>query len=154
VAAFFCDSSAIVKRYVVETGSTYVDALADLKSGNIVLLARITRVEVAAAFARRLKGTSLTAADAQKALALFQHDLMNNYFTVEITPGLLSEAMRLAVKHALRGYDAVQLAAALEANGERLSNSLPPLTLVSADTELNNAAQVEGLNVEDPNNHP
>jgi predicted nucleic acid-binding protein len=154
VAAFFCDSSAIVKRYVVETGSTYVDALADLESGNIVLLARITRVEVAAAFARRLKGTSLTAADAQKALALFQHDLMNNYFTVEITPGLLSEAMRLAVKHALRGYDAVQLAAALEANGERLSNSLPPLTLVSADTELNTAAQVEGLNVEDPNNHP
>jgi len=84
----------------------------------------------------------------------FQHDLTNNYFTVEITPSLLSEAMRLAVKHALRGYDAVQLAAALGANSERLSNSLPPLTLVSADTDLNDAAQVEGLNVENPNDHP
>jgi predicted nucleic acid-binding protein len=154
VAAFFCDSSAIVKRYVAETGSTYIDRLADLKSGNIVLIARITRVEVAAAFARRLKGASLTTADAQNALALFQHDLTNNYFTVEITPALLSEAMRLAVKHALRGYDAVQLAAALEANGERLSSNLPPLTLVSADADLNDAAQIEGLNVENPNNHP
>jgi hypothetical protein len=154
VAAFFCDSSAIVKRYVAETGSTYIDRLADLKSGNIVLIARITRVEVAAAFARRLKGASLTTADTQNALALFQHDLTNSYFTVEITPALLSEAMRLAVKHALRGYDAVQLAAALEANGERLSNNLPPLTLVSADADLNDAAQIEGLNVENPNNHP
>jgi len=54
----------------------------------------------------------------------------------------------------LRGYDAVQLAAALEANDERLANALTPLTLVSADTELNTAAQAEGLNVENPNNYP
>lgn len=54
MAGFFCDSSAIVKRYVNEAGSNFVDALADVKTGNIVLLARITRVEVAAAFARRL----------------------------------------------------------------------------------------------------
>ena len=154
MAAFFCDSSAIVKRYIAETGSTYIDGFADLKTGNIVLLARITRVEVAAAFARRLKAGSLTIADAQNGLALFQHDLTNNYFTVEITPVLLSEAMRLATQHALRGYDAVQLAAAVEANSQRLSSSLPPLTLVSADVEMNNAAQVEGLSVENPNNHP
>ena len=154
MTAFFFDSSAIVKRYVAETGSAYVDGLTDLKSGNLVLLARITRVEVAAAVARRLKGASLTTADAQNALALLQHDLTNNYFTVEITPVLLAAAMRLATQHALRGYDAVQLAAALEANSERLSSGLPPLTLVSADTDLNDAAQVEGLNIENPNHHP
>ena len=47
MVAFFCDSSAIVKRYVNETGSNFVDSLADLKRGNVILLARITRVEVA-----------------------------------------------------------------------------------------------------------
>ena len=62
--------------------------------------------------------------------------------------------MRLATKHSLRGYDAVQLAAALEANDERIANGLPTLTFVSADTELNTAAQAEGLPVENPNNHP
>ena len=154
MAGFFCDSSAIVKRYVNEIGSNFVDGLADLKSGNVILLARITRVEVVSAIARRLKNGSVTAADAQNAVAAFQHDLTNNYFTVEITPVLLSVAMSLATRHALRGYDAVQLAAALEANDERIANGLPPLTLVSADTDLNAAAQAEGLNVENPNNYP
>lgn len=154
MAGFFCDSSAIVKRYVNETGSNFVDGLADVQSGNILLLARITRVEVVAAIARRLKNGSVTPADAQNAVAAFQHDLTNNYFTVEITPVLLSVAMNLATKHALRGYDAVQLAAALEANDERAANGLPSLTLISADTELNAAAQAEGLNVENPNNYP
>ncbi len=154
MAGFFCDSSAIVKRYVNENGSNFVDSLTDLKSGNVILLSRITRVEVTSAIARRLKNVSLTTADAQNALAAFQHDLTNNYFTVEITPALLSSAIILATKHALRGYDAVQLAAALEANDERIANALTPLTLVSADTELNTAAQTEGLNVENPNNYP
>lgn len=154
MAGFFYDSSAIVKRYVNETGSNLVDNLADLKSGNVILLARITRVEVAAAIARRLKNASITAADAQNALTAFQHDLTNNYFTVEITPVLLSVAMSLATKHALRGYDAVQLAAALEANDERIANGLSPLTVVSADADLNTAAQAEGLKVENPNNYP
>ena len=154
MAGFFCDSSAIVKRYVNEIGSNFVDGLTDLKSGNVTLLARITRVEVVAAIARRLKNGSITTADAQNALAAFQHDLTNNYFTVEITPVLLSVAMSLATRHALRGYDAVQLAAALEANDERIANGLPSLTLVSADTELNTAAQAEGLNIENPNNYP
>jgi predicted nucleic acid-binding protein len=154
MAGFFCDSSAIVKRYVNETGSNFVDGLTDLKSGNVILLARITRVEVTSAIARRLKNASLTTAAAQNALAAFQHDLTNNYFTVEITPVLLSSAMSLATKHALRGYDAVQLAAALETNDERITNTLTPLTLLSADTELNAAAQAEGLNIENPNNYP
>jgi uncharacterized protein len=154
VAGFFCDSSAIVKRYVNEAGSNFVDGLADLKSGNLILLARITRVELTAAIARRLKNGSITSADAQNALAAFQHDLTNNYFTVEITPILLSSATSLATKHALRGYDAVQLAAALEANDERIINGLAPLTLVSADKELNTAAVAEGLTVENPNNYP
>ncbi len=154
MAGFFCDSSAIVKRYVNEIGLNYVDNLAESKSGNIILLARITRVEFAAAVARRLKSGSIIATDAQNALAAFQHDLTNNYFTVEITPLLLSAAVTLATKHALRGYDAVQLAATLEASDERIANGLAPLTLVSADTELNSAAQAEGLNVENLNNHP
>lgn len=154
MAGFFCDSSAIVKRYVNEIGSDFVDNLTDLKSGNVILLARITRVEVVAAIARRLKNGSITTADAQNALAAFQYDLTNNYFTVEITPALLSLAMTLATKHALRGYDAVQLAAALEANDESMTTGLPALTLVSADTELNTAAQAEGLNIENPNNYP
>jgi hypothetical protein len=48
----------------------------------------------------------------------------------------------------------LQLAAALKSNEERVSNGLSPLTVVSADTELNDAAIAEGLNVEIPTRHP
>ena len=49
----------------------------------------------------------------------------------------------------LRGYDAVQLAAALEV---RLQ--VPLLILVSGDGDLNTAATAEGLPVENPNTYP
>lgn len=56
--------------------------------------------------------------------------------------------MRLAEKYCLRGYDAVQLAAAESMNTLCIANSLPQLTFVSADKELNIAAVSAGLLVE------
>jgi hypothetical protein len=60
----------------------------------------------------------------------------------------------LARAHALRGYDAVHLAAATTLNRQRLALGLGAVTLVSADAELNRAAVAEGLLVEDPNRYP
>jgi uncharacterized protein len=62
---------------------------------------------------------------------------------------VLQSAALLADLHSLRGYDAVQLASALEV---RLQ--VPLLILVSADGDLNTAATAEGLPVENPNTHP
>jgi predicted nucleic acid-binding protein len=62
--------------------------------------------------------------------------------------------MRLAEAHGLRAYDAVQLAAALELNHRWLAFGQGGITLVSADQELNAAAAVEGLPIEDPTLHP
>jgi uncharacterized protein len=74
------------------------------------------------------------------------------YLTVP-TENIVIEALRLAQIHALRGYDALQLATALEANRRRSVRGLPPLTLVSSDNELSRAASAEGISVDDPNNH-
>jgi hypothetical protein len=62
--------------------------------------------------------------------------------------------MLLAERHPLRGYDAVQLAAALAVHRPRAAALLPALTFVCADARLNAAATAEGLTVEDPNDHP
>ena len=62
--------------------------------------------------------------------------------------------MTLAEQHGLRGYDAVQLAAALGLHAVRHMGGLPPMTFVSADSDLNTAAQTEGLIVDDPIAHP
>ena len=66
---------------------------------------------------------------------------------------LVASAVSLAEEHALRGYDAVHLAAAMLVAKECEALGFP-LTLVSADLELNEAATAEGLAVEDPNRHP
>jgi hypothetical protein len=48
----------------------------------------------------------------------------------------------------------VQLAASLDVNTERRGYGFAPLILVSADTDLNQAAIVEELSIENPNDHP
>ena len=73
----------------------------------------------------------------------------HQYFIVEVSPPLVAKAATLARKHALRGYDAVQLAAALEVKAHS-----PALTMFSADDDLNAAAAAEGLLAEDPDLHP
>ncbi len=154
MAAYFCDTSGIVKRYVQETGTAWVQALADPITGSRLYLARIAAVEVVAAVTRRHHGGHLTAAETADILRQFRSDLTAEYRGVEITPALLTSAMNLAETHGLRAYDAVQLAAVTELNASRIASGLGPITLVSADRDLNSAALASGLAVEDPNLHP
>ena len=128
--------------------------MTDIQAGNSIYLAEITPVEVVSAITRRGRGSGLSPANALTALTAFQNDYPSQYLPISITPVLLAEAMRVAQKHALHGYDAVQLACVLEINRQHIAVGLPPVTLISADTELNTAAMAEGLLVEDPNNHP
>ena len=151
--AYFLDSSSMVKRFARERGSAFVLSLLRPSAKNSFYAARITEVEVCAALARREKGMTLSAVQLTKSLRRFQRDMARRFTQVSISESVIASASRLAVKHALRGYDAVQLASALAANQNRILNGLAPLILVSADNELNNAAQAEGLTVENPNNY-
>lgn len=153
MAAYFFDASALVKRYAAETGTAWVTGLIAPAAGNLILVARITGVETVAAIARKRKGNLLSTSDAAAALATFRKELNGLFLIFEVTAALLTAAADLAEKYALRGYDAVQLAAALEAGTERRRLNLPPLTLLTADKEVLAAATAEGLMVDDPNNH-
>ncbi len=110
MAAYFFDSSAVVKRYLQETGTAWVRSLSAPSSGHFLYLARITDVEVTAALARRRGQPGLSVAQAKAALGLFRHDLAQDYRIAEITVPLLQRAALLADAHTIRGYDAVQLA--------------------------------------------
>ncbi|HKC65067.1 MAG TPA: type II toxin-antitoxin system VapC family toxin [Pyrinomonadaceae bacterium] len=153
MVAYFLDSSALVKRYATETGTAWMTGLIEPSAGNLIYIARITGVETVAAIARKRKGNLLSPADASTALATLRTELAGLFLIVEVTTVLLATALDLADKHALRGYDAVQLAATLSANSERLQQNLPPLVLVTADTDLLVAGAAEGLATDDPNTH-
>ena len=154
MAAYFFDSSALVKRYVIESGTPWVSSLCDPAAGHTLYIVRITGAEVIAALARRTRTGSLTQSAAESAMTAFRTDFGGAYLVSELTPALVERAMDLAQTHGLRGYDAIQLAAALDVNAERCGYRFPPLTLASADTDLNQAATAEGLTVENPNDHP
>ena len=154
MAAYFTDSSAVVKRYVKEAGSAWVISLFTAAPANDIIVVALTGVEVVAALTRRTRSGTITPVDAAAACALFVSDLGMDYQVVAVTDNLLQQAMKLAQMHSLRGYDAVQLAAAVETNRFRLAVGLTLLVFVSADKELNAAALAEGLGVEDPNAHP
>ena len=154
MAIYFFDSSAVVKRYIIETGTSWVAGIVDPSANNRIYIARITAVEVVSAITRRVRNGSISISDGSTAITKFRRDLINIYSSVDIALPIITDAMRLAETHALRGYDAVQLAAAMYVNTPWLNLGMPALTLVSADVDLNTAAMTEGLTVEDPNLHP
>lgn len=153
MAHYYFDSSALVKRYVAEVGTSWVQALCAPAAGHVLYTVRISGAEIIAALFRRARTGTLSSADAQAAAMQFKADVRGDYQIVEVTEILVDRAMTLAEQHGLRGYDSVQLATALELQALRAVRSLPPLTFVSADDMLNNVAVAEGLAVENPNNH-
>lgn len=153
MAAYFFDSGALAKRFIRETGTAFVLSLWRPSAGNAIYVARLTEVEVCAALARRHKAHKLTADQFQKSVKRLRRDFAGRLAVTATTEIIVTEALRLAERHALRGYDALQLASASEANRRRVLHQLPPLTLVSSDGDLNQAARSEGLSVEDPNTH-
>ena len=153
MASYFFDSSALIKRYVNEAGTDWVTNLIDPAAGHEIFLARISGVEVLSAIKRRERIGTTSPQDAQVAISNFRSDFAVFFTVLEISALLISEAMSLAERHDLRGYDAVQLAAALEVHRRRTALGVSLGAVVSADRALNEAALAEGLKVDDPNQH-
>ena len=153
MAHYFFDTSALVKRHVIEAGSPWVKSLVRAKAAHTLYIARITAIEVTSAITRRQRAGSLSAAQGGAILGHFRRHLTQRYVIVEVAAPLLAAGMLLARSRGLRTYDAVQLAAALEVHRDHQNAGIGAITLVSADQELNAAALAEGLIVEDPNTH-
>jgi uncharacterized protein len=154
MADYFFDTSALVKRHVNEVGSPWVRSLVRAKASHRVYIARITAVEVSSAITRRQHKGDLSPAQAGAILGHFRRHLTQRYRVLELTPSLFTKAMLAARKHRLRAYDAVQLAVALEVHRLHQDAGLGPVTLVSADQDLNTAATAEGMAVDDPTMYP
>ena len=154
MSSFFLDSSVLVKRYLTETGSDWVRGLTSPEAENTVVVAEITLVEVAAALAARHRAPSgISLSERDNAINLLARHFTTEYQLVPVSRFILDNAVLLTQNHRLRGYDAVQLAAALAANQTLLIAGLPVMTFVAADRDLLSAARDEGLQIENPNDH-
>ena len=75
---YFFDSSGLLKRYVNESGTVWVNNLTDPKTKNTLYVARITGAEIVSALTRRHKGGSLTTGEFQTAVSDFRHDFQSD----------------------------------------------------------------------------
>jgi len=133
----YLDTSALVKLYVTERGSATVRRWLD--DARRVVTACITYAEARAALARGRRIGALAPVDLQRATNELDAD-WQGYGPVDVHEGLALRAGHLAEQHGLRGYDAVQLAAALAARPET-----GDYLFASFDARLNDAAAWEGL---------
>jgi predicted nucleic acid-binding protein len=158
MALLYFDSSGIVKYYILEKGSSWVNRLVSASTpagewANEIVIARIGIVEVGAAIAKRQRMGEISQRLQEKTLAQFAKELRQRYTVVPATDETIELALTLTQRQPLRAYDAVQLAAALILNRSLLANRLPALTFVSADNALCAAARAEELSAENPNEH-
>lgn len=150
----FIDSSALVKRYVDETGSAWIRALADPEAGNGLIIARVSWVEVLSALARKQREGNLAAAAVQAAIDAFRYDMDMQYQVTELDRSLAEMAGDLVSRYPLHAYDAIQLASALRLNVSLVSAGSPGLLFLSADDRLLRIGRTEGLAIDNPSHHP
>jgi predicted nucleic acid-binding protein len=136
----YLDTSALVKRFIVEKGSADVNALisvADLVGSSI-----ISQVEMAAALGKALRMEWI---DSTSALTAYQDFLGQwQYFTrIMVSSGLIDRAAQLSWELGLRGYDATHLSSALFWQ-ESLDMEI---VLATYDRELWMAAKKSGLKI-------
>jgi len=134
----YFDSSALVKRYVEEQGTSDVLGWMDTSDLNGTVL--VTRSEVVAAITRAKRMRYVSQEDTRKFLDTF-HREWSSFQRLPVSETLVARADALACEHNLRGYDAIHLASAL--TWQELLDL--PVTVVTYDMELAAAAQASGL---------
>jgi predicted nucleic acid-binding protein len=155
VANYYLDTSALVKRYVPsEVGAGWVRQITEPATAPLLLMSAIGLVEVAAALARKAREGEITATERGQYVGLFVLECQSVISLLPVTDAVLRSAAELTDRQALRAYDAVHLATALQANQLLTGAGAPPLLFVCADRHLCGAARTEGLMSEDPSAHP
>lgn len=161
--ACFLDTSALLPSLLRGApGHTWLNAMRAPATDNILAIAEITEAEIAAALNQLVRGRVLRRKRCEVALALFWDQVdQGHYAAVAISSALIRRAASLCDHHALKGYDAVQLACAIafredvrQANLTLPAGGLGDPTFVTADKALSDAAHAEGFTVDSPLAHP
>jgi predicted nucleic acid-binding protein len=134
----YLDTSALVKLYVRELGSARVRRA--VTKAEQVGTSRVAYPEARAAFARRSREGMLGARALRRAVAALEADLPS-LVVVECGGSLARRAGELAERRALRGFDAIHLASALDLRD--LSGG--EVRFLAFDDRLNAGAMAEGL---------
>lgn len=150
---YYLDASALVKRYVDEQGSNWIRAIMRSEAETLLFTSRMTIVEVISAFSRRVREGTLSPEDFASGCDMFRSDCLNDYQVMPPSLAVVDQACPLLERYPLRAYGATHLATAIRAQAFLTEKEYPPVTFLSADDDLNDAAKAEDLTVANPSRH-
>jgi predicted nucleic acid-binding protein len=149
---FFFDTSALVKRYLHEKGSTRVRQLLQTADG-VFYQTFLAPLEMTSAFYRQHRNGEISIEQLSFLLRSYGAHSHEDYLLVPYSEFLIDQAEALISRHPLRALDAIQLASALELRNA-LPADAPPLIFLSADDRLVKTAAQEHLQAENPESFP
>ena len=135
----YLETSCLVKLYVREEDSESIAK--SVETAKVIATSIVAYAEARAAFARKFREKGLSRAHFESVKKALDAD-WPRFFVLNLNSLTAKSAGDLAEKHALRGFDALHLASALSlrpASGDAV------LRFVTADTRLQRAARLEGL---------
>jgi predicted nucleic acid-binding protein len=135
----WADTSALMRSYLARVGAQDMDN--QQAAATQIAVARITRAEVVSALQAGVRNHEIT--NAQAAQALADHDSRQDLITLPIRQVTVDLAVDLLIRHPLKAYDAIQLAAAMEWKDHLAAE----VTFATFDERLSAAAEVEGFTV-------
>lgn len=134
----YLDTSALVKLYATEVGSSEVRAA--VEDADLVATAAITYAEARSAFARKRRLEEWSQRELTRSTRALQED-WRRLHRIEVTEPLIHRAAELAEELGLRVYDSIHLAAA----DQLRTVASETLTFACFDSALNEAAERIGL---------
>jgi predicted nucleic acid-binding protein len=152
--AYYFDTSALAKRYIVEVGSAWVQALVAGQSGQMIYTSVLTQPELVSALRRRVREGLLEAPEAEQLAQQVLEHMTRSYALAAITPFVITQACVLLHRYPLRAYDALHVACALAVREAIAPRQLAELVFVAADAALLTAAAAAGFPVANPLQHP
>src|SRR4029079_17872549 len=121
---FFLDSSALIKRYIVEAGTNWLNSIVAQSAGNTLVIAHITKAEIVSGLMRRKREGSISAQLAHTTRQVIDLHASREYTLVALTEPIVLWAEDLLEHYPLRAYDSIQMASALESNARLLAAGL------------------------------
>ena len=154
MSAYFLDTSAIVKRYCLEQGQSWVRSLCNPVQGHVFFISQAALVEVVTAFCRKAYLREISIAQRDEFIDAFRADCKDAYIIERVTDDIYIAAGNLCLIYNLRAYDAVQLSCALNTREKRWEDQMSSPIFICADKRLIEFACAEGLVADNPQNHP
>lgn len=147
MALYYLETSALVKLYVREPGTERLLRLASRVAAHRFAVSALTRVEFYSAIRKRQRLGDIEGVIATQLIARFEQHLETKFVRQILSDSVLDTATELVNRYPLRAYDAVQLAGCVVL--KTTSGAQEPV-FVSADAQLLQAAESEGLQFMDP----